>query len=34
MIKNATLEEAMVGNHAKFNGSFTKISIGDYSVLE
>jgi len=33
-IKNAKLTEAMVGNHARFDGSFTTISIGDYSVLE
>lgn len=33
-IKNANLEHAMIGNHAKFNGNFTEISIGDYSVLE
>ena len=33
-IKNANLEEAMIGNHVKYNGEFTKISIGDYSVLE
>ena len=33
-IKNATLDEAMIGNHAKYNGAFTKISIGDYSVME
>lgn len=33
-IKNADLDEAMMGNHAKFDGKFTKISIGDYSVLE
>mgnify|MGYP003683205765 CR=1 FL=1 len=33
-VKNANLEEAMIGNHAKFDGSFTKISIGDYSTLE
>ena len=33
-IKNATLENAMIGNHAKFNGKFTDVSIGDYSVLE
>jgi glucose-1-phosphate thymidylyltransferase len=33
-IKNATLDEAMIGNHVKFNGEFTKISIGDYSILE
>ncbi|MDT0294615.1 sugar phosphate nucleotidyltransferase [Mesonia ostreae] len=33
-IKNANLNNAMVGNHAKFDGNFTEISIGDYSVLE
>lgn len=33
-IKNANLDNAMIGNHAKFNGNFSQISIGDYSVLE
>ena len=33
-IKNAKLDNAMIGNHASFNGNFTSISIGDYSVLE
>lgn len=33
-IKNANLDNAMIGNHAKFDGKFTQISIGDYSVLE
>lgn len=33
-IKNANLDQAMIGNHVKYDGSFTKISIGDYSVLE
>jgi glucose-1-phosphate thymidylyltransferase len=33
-IKNANLNEAMIGNHVTFDGAFTKISIGDYSVLE
>ncbi|MFV8341609.1 sugar phosphate nucleotidyltransferase [Flavobacterium sp. XS2P39] len=33
-IKNANLDNAMIGNHASFNGTFTSISIGDYSVLE
>lgn len=33
-IKNAKLDNAMIGNHAKFDGEFTQISIGDYSVLE
>jgi glucose-1-phosphate thymidylyltransferase len=33
-ISNANLDNAMIGNHASFNGEFTSISIGDYSVLE
>ncbi|MFY0712081.1 nucleotidyltransferase [Seonamhaeicola sp. NFXS20] len=33
-IKNANLDNAMIGNNVKFNGKFTSISIGDYSVLE
>lgn len=33
-IKNANLDNAMIGNHAYFDGNFTSISIGDYSVLE
>ncbi|MFD2551567.1 sugar phosphate nucleotidyltransferase [Bizionia sediminis] len=33
-IKNANLDEAMIGNHVNYNGEFTKISIGDYTVLE
>ncbi len=33
-IKNANLDNAMIGNHAKFDGDFTQISIGDFSVLE
>lgn len=34
IIKNANLENAMVGNHVKYNGNFETISIGDYSELE
>ncbi|WP_461597297.1 sugar nucleotidyltransferase [Winogradskyella sp.] len=34
VIKNANLDEAMIGNHVKYNGEFTKISIGDYTVME
>jgi len=34
LIINANLDNAMIGNHAVFNGNFTAISIGDYSVLE
>lgn len=33
-IKNADLENAMIGNHVIFDGKFTNISIGDHSVLE
>ena len=33
-IKNANLDEAMIGNHVQYNGNFTKVSIGDYTVLE
>lgn len=33
-IKNAKLDDAMIGNHVNYDGNFTKISIGDYSVLE
>ena len=33
-IKNANLDNAMIGNHVKYNGNFETLSIGDYSVLE
>lgn len=33
-VKNATLDNAMIGNHARFDGNFTQVSIGDYSVIE
>ena len=33
-IKNANLNNAMIGNHVKYDGNYTAISIGDYSVLE
>jgi len=33
-ISNANLDNAMIGNHVVFDGSFEAISIGDYSVLE
>ncbi|MCT8339422.1 nucleotidyltransferase [Flavobacteriaceae bacterium TK19130] len=33
-VKNATLENAMIGNHATFDGNFTNVSIGDYSELK
>lgn len=33
VIKNATLEQAMIGNHVTFDGKFTQVSLGDYSEL-
>ncbi|MCL9804061.1 sugar phosphate nucleotidyltransferase [Flavobacterium amniphilum] len=33
-IRNANLDNAMIGNHTTFDGTFKSISIGDYSVLE
>ncbi len=33
-IKNANLKNAMIGNHAHFDGNFKSVSIGDYSVLD
>lgn len=32
-IKNATLDKAMIGNYAKYNGNYTSVSIGDYTEL-
>ncbi len=34
LIKNATLDSAMIGNHAIFDGNFTNVSIGDFSALK
>ncbi|PNW30252.1 sugar phosphate nucleotidyltransferase [Formosa algae] len=33
-IKNANLDDAMIGNYVEFDGNFKTISIGDYSVLK
>ena len=33
-IRNANLDNAMIGNHATFDGNFTSISIGDDTVLD
>lgn len=33
-IKNASLNNAMIGNYATFDGNFTNVSIGDYSQLK
>jgi len=32
-IKNAVLEQSMIGNYAKYNGKYTSVSIGDYTEL-
>jgi len=32
-ISNTSLDNAMIGNHATYNGNFTSVSIGDYSEL-
>lgn len=33
-IKNADLNEAMIGNNVFYNGNFKSVSLGDYTVLE
>ncbi|MFD1315046.1 sugar nucleotidyltransferase [Namhaeicola litoreus] len=33
LIKNASLDHAMIGNHVHFDGDFTSVSLGDYSIL-
>ncbi|MEL7268439.1 MAG: sugar phosphate nucleotidyltransferase [Bacteroidota bacterium] len=33
VVQNANLDNAMIGNHAFYDGNFEKISIGDYSEL-
>lgn len=32
-IANANLDNAMIGHHAKYNGEFTSVSVGDYTEL-
>ncbi|CAL2103792.1 Glucose-1-phosphate thymidylyltransferase [Tenacibaculum sp. 190130A14a] len=32
-VSNANLDNAMIGNHAKYNGNYTSVSIGDYTEL-
>jgi len=34
VIKNATLDQAMIGNYATFDGKFTHVSIGDFCELK
>ena len=33
-IKNTNLDNAMIGNHVMYDGDFTTVSLGDFSVLE
>lgn len=33
-ISNANFNKSMIGNNVVFNGNFTSVSLGDYSVLE
>jgi glucose-1-phosphate thymidylyltransferase len=33
LITNTKLDNAMIGNHAKYDGAFTSVSIGDYTEL-
>lgn len=33
-LKNVQLDQAMIGNHVKYDGNFTQVSLGDYTVLE
>jgi len=33
-IKNVKLTDSMIGNKVKYDGKYTKVSIGDYSVFE
>jgi len=33
IISNAKLDNAMIGNYAKYNGAYTSVSIGDYTEL-
>ncbi len=33
-VRNASLENAMIGNHATFDANFSNVSIGDYSTLK
>ena len=33
VISNADLDNAMIGSHAKYNGKYTSVSIGDYTEL-
>ena len=32
--KNTKLDNAMIGNYVTYNGNYSAVNIGDYSVLE
>ena len=34
VLKNLQLDQAMIGNHVRYNGNFKEVSLGDYTVLE
>jgi glucose-1-phosphate thymidylyltransferase len=33
-LKQVTLKDSMIGNHVKYNGSFSSVSLGDFSELK
>ncbi len=33
-IENVKLEKAMIGNHVRYNGNHTSVSLGDYTAIE
>ena len=33
VVENTTLEQAMIGNHVRYNGTHTRVSLGDYTEL-
>ena len=33
-VRNCSIADSMIGNHVHYDGSFTKLSIGDYTVIE
>jgi len=34
VVRNCSIADSMIGNHVHYDGSFTKLSIGDYTVIE
>jgi len=33
-IKNASLQDSMIGSNVQYNGQFESVSLGDFSILE